>query len=160
MAYSVGMKGQVKITTANEEHAESISKVVCDAIRRVNANDYPAAEIERLVGNFSTLHVLEFFKNRLIIVALTDDEIVGTGSLQDSELKTIFVAPDLHRKGIGTNLVGELEKAAFERGLRELTVSSSLSAIKFYSSLGYIEQGRKFFGDEETAVMVKTTISP
>ncbi|KIC41904.1 hypothetical protein RA27_00355 [Ruegeria sp. ANG-R] len=154
------MTGQIKFVAANEEHAEGISKVICDAIRRVNAEDYPAAEIGRLVSNFSTFHVLDFLKKRLTIVALSDNEVVGTGSLQDYELKSLFVTPDLHRRGIGSTLVAELEKAASERGLRELKVSSSLSAIKFYSSLGYVEESRQFFGEEETVVMVKTKISP
>ncbi|MEM7291151.1 MAG: GNAT family N-acetyltransferase, partial [Pseudomonadota bacterium] len=124
------------------------------------AKDYPPTEIDRLVGNFLTSHVLEFLKQRLTFVVLIDEKIVGTGSLQDSEIKSVFVSPDLHRKGIGSILVGELERAASEQGSRKLTVSSSLSAVKFYSSLGYVEQSRRFFGDEETVVMVKSKILP
>ncbi|MTI01505.1 GNAT family N-acetyltransferase [Roseibium sp. RKSG952] len=81
----------------------------------------------RYVRNFSTSHDLGSFKNRLIIVVLSDEEVISTGSPQGFKLNTVFVASDLRRKRIGSNLAGKLKKVAFERGLRELTVSSSSS---------------------------------
>lgn len=153
------MEPLIEVHIANDVHAEGISRVICDAIRTVNVRDYPAAEIERLVGNFTTSCVLEFLKQRLTFVVLFNEKVVGTGSLQGSELKSLFVSPELHRKGIGGTLVSELEKVAAERGLKQLSVSSSLSAVSFYSSLGYIEKSREFFGDEETVTMTKSIVS-
>ncbi|MDA7966804.1 GNAT family N-acetyltransferase [Ruegeria sp.] len=152
------MEPFIEVSIANEVHAEGISKVICDAIRTVNARDYPAAEIDRLVGNFTTSCVLEFLKQRLTLVALSNEKVVGTGSLQGSELKSLFVSPKLHRKGIGGILVSELEKVAAKQGLRQLSVSSSLSAVSFYSSLGYAEKSREFYGDEETVSMTKSIV--
>lgn len=149
------MRTQIKLRVAGEEHAEAIGKVVREAIRRVNAKDYPPQEIDRLVSNFSTLDILAFLKERLTLVAVHDDTVVGTGALQGSEIKSVFVSPDLHRKGIGSLLLRELERAASKRGLKELIVSSSLAGVKFYSALGYLEERRNFFGDEETVLMTK-----
>lgn len=156
--YLAAMRTQIKVTTAGEQHAEAIGRVVRDAIRKVNAKDYPPEEIDRLVGNFSTSNILEFLKQRLTIVAMYDDVVVGTGALQGSEIKSVFVSPELHRRGVGRMLLEELEHAASKRGLQELVVSSSLSAVEFYSALGYVEQNRKFFGEEETVVMTKAAI--
>ncbi|MEX0318370.1 MAG: GNAT family N-acetyltransferase [Ruegeria sp.] len=154
------MRTQIEVITASEEHAEGIGKVVRDAIRRVNAKDYPPHEINRLVSNFSTSNILDFLKQRLTIVAMHDNVVAGTGALQGPEIKSVFVSPDLHRRGVGSVLLGELERVASKRGVQELVVSSSLSAVKFYSALGYVEQSRKFFGEEETVVMIKSAISP
>lgn len=152
------MRTQIEVKKAGEEHAEAIGKVARDAIRRVNAKDYPPEEIDRLVSNFSTSDILDFLKQRLTIVAMHDDVVVGTGALQGSEIKSVFVSPDLQRRGVGSLLLRELEQAASKRGLQELVVSSSLSAVKFYSALGYVEQSRKFFGEEETVVMSEAPI--
>ena len=153
------MEPLVEVSIAKEAHAEGISRVICDAIRTVNSRDYPAAEIDRLVGNFTASRVREFLKQRLTFVALFNEEVVGTGSLQGSELKSLFVSPELLRKGVGGTLVSELENVAAEQGLRQLSVSSSLSAVSFYSSLGYVEKSREFYGDEETVSMTKSIVS-
>lgn len=137
----------------------SPNRTFASASQMARLRRYPAAEIERLVGNYTTSCVLEFLKQRLTFVVLFNEKVVGTGSLQGSELKSLFVSPELHRKGIGGTLVSELEKVAAERGLKQLSVSSSLSAVSFYSSLGYIEKSREFFGDEETVTMTKSIVS-
>jgi len=154
------MRTQIEVKAASKEHAEGIGKVARDAIRRANAKDYPPHEIDRLVSNFSTSSILDFLKQRLTFVALHENTVVGTGALQGSEIKSVFVSPDLHRRGVGRVLMEELERAASQKGVKELMVSSSLSAVKFYSALGYVEQNRKFFGEEETVVMIKSAIQP
>lgn len=147
---------QIEICLATDGQAADISHVICDAIRNVNAKDYPPAEIDRLIRSFSTSRVVEFMQERMTYLALLDGVVVGTGSLQGTEIKSVFVASNHHRRGIGAALMGALERAAVKNGLHELAVFSSLSAIRFYSSLGYAEQRRRFYGDEETAVMVKS----
>lgn len=149
------MRDVIAVRSAAAEHAESISRVICDAIRQVNAMDYPPAEIDRLIANFSTSKVLQFLGQRQTLVAIADGVVVGTGALQGDEIKSVFVAPHLHRKGVGRVLVKELEKIAVGRGKTSLTVSSSLTATSFYSALGYIEKARQFYGDEETVIMSK-----
>jgi len=39
----------IEVSIANKVHAGDTNKVICDAIRTVNARDYPAAEIDCLV---------------------------------------------------------------------------------------------------------------
>ena len=99
------METQIEVNTANREHADGISKVICEAIRRLNAKDYPLAEIDRLVGDFTTSRNLEFLELPLTLIAMSGGEFVGTGSLQGSELKSVFISPDLHRRGIRRILV-------------------------------------------------------
>ena len=153
--YNLNMNDETAIQLASPEHAEGISRVICDTLRRVNAKDYPAKEIDRLIELFSTARVLEFLEKRFTLVALDDGMVIGTGALQESEIKSVFVTSEMHRKGVGTALVKKLESIARGRNKRTLTVSSSLTAVSFYSSLGYREEARKFYGDEETVLMTK-----
>ncbi|MGP1253438.1 MAG: GNAT family N-acetyltransferase [Kiloniellales bacterium] len=158
--YNLNMNDGTAIHLASPEHAEGISRLICDTLRRINAKDYPAKEIDRLVNGFSTARVLEFLEKRFTLVALDDGLVIGTGALQEAEIKSVFVLPELHRKGVGTALVKELERIARGRDKRTLTVSSSLTAIGFYYSLGYREEARKFYGDEETVLMTKAIWQP
>ncbi len=153
--YGLQMSDEYILTPAKTEHAEGIGRVIRDAIERINASDYPPAEINRLLRNFTTENVAALLEHRLTLVALVGEEIVGTGAIQGAEIKSVFVSPDWHRKGIGYALVCELEEMAASRGIETLEVSSSLFARQFYSALGYIEKSRNFFGDEETVHMTK-----
>ena len=151
------MQMSVKYTLkpAKTEHAESIGTVIRDAIASVNSKDYPPAEIKRLLQNFKTENVAALLAHRQTLIALVGEKVIGTGALQGTEVKSVFVSPDWHRMGIGSALVCEIEKIAANQGIETLEVSSSLSATQFYSASGYIERSRSFFGDEETVLMTK-----
>lgn len=153
------MRDSYKLTSAKAEHAEAIATVIRDAIERVNAKNYPPAEIRRLLQNFTKEKVAALLQQRQTLVAHIGDEVVGTGAVQGSELKSVFVVPDWHRSGIGSALVCALEEIAARNGIETVEVSSSLSATRFYTAMGYIETSRNFFGDEETVRMTKTIAS-
>jgi histone acetyltransferase (RNA polymerase elongator complex component) len=61
--------------------------------------------------------------------------------------------PDKQTKGMGSMLMGAVERAAAEAGLVSLTVPSSLTAEGFYARLGYVLVDYEFFGEEKTAIM-------
>lgn len=149
------MSDNYTLKSATTEHAEGVGGVIRDAIERVNAKDYPPAVIDRLLQNFTTEKVAALLQQRQTLVALVGDEIVGTGAIQGAEVKSVFVAPDWHRKGIGSSIVCELEKVAVRHGIETLKVSSSLTATQFYLALGYVEKSRIYFGSEETVLMTK-----
>lgn len=146
------------IRNASPEQAQGISQVICDAIAQVNSRDYPPDEITRLIDNFSAENVASLMKCRQTLVAEVDGAIVGTVALQGSQIKSLFVSPLHQRQGIGTALMAEVERLAVEAGLAEVSLSSSLSAFKFYELLGYVEGERLFFGEEETVEMSKNIL--
>lgn len=149
------MDSEVTLQTATVEHADGISVVICEAIMQINAKDYPPSEVERLMLNFTSDKVLELMSKRQTLVAMSDGIVIGTGALQGTEVKSVFVSPDWNGKGVGTALMTELEGHAARNGRTRLDVSSSLSATDFYEALGYVETARKFYGDEETVMMSK-----
>ncbi|GAB5445898.1 GNAT family N-acetyltransferase [Gymnodinialimonas sp.] len=149
------MRDDYILKPATTQHADGISRVIRDAIARVNAKDYPPAEIDRLLQNFTAERVLQLLGQRQTLVALAGDDIIGTGALHGAEVKSVFVAPDWHRRGVATALVRELERIAKRQGTQTLEVSSSLSATAFYTAMGFQETSRSFYGDEETVLMSK-----
>jgi len=48
-------------------------------------------------------------------VASKDERILGTASLKDNVISALFVNPNFHGKGIGTELMNYVESAARKR---------------------------------------------
>jgi len=127
------------------EDAEAVSNLIRRNLLEVNSKDYSQKEIERLHRSFSPKKVISLSNKRDMIVAEEKGEIFGTASLgnygTDDEpewtLYTVFVLPEYHNRGIGKNLVKEVEKMAVEKGGVELTVPASITAHDFYINLGY-----------------------
>lgn len=149
------MDSEVTLQTATIEHADGISVVIRAAIKQINAKDYPPSEVERLMLNFTSEKVLELMGKRQTLVAISDGIVIGTGALQGTEVKSVFVSPYWNGRGVGTALMRELEEHAARHGQTSLVVSSSLSATGFYEALGYVETARKIYRDEETVMMSK-----
>lgn len=94
------------IRQANSDDAEAISQVIVAAVRESNGKDYPASVIESVAANFMPERVIELLEQRLVFVALLDDKIVGTGALDGNAVRSLFVAPQQQRKGIGLAFMG------------------------------------------------------
>ncbi|WP_448680076.1 GNAT family N-acetyltransferase [Pseudomonas nicosulfuronedens] len=143
------------IRQAHSDDAEAISQVIVAAVRESNGTDYPASVIESVVMNFAPERVIELLEQRLVFVALMDGKIVGTGALDGNAVRSLFVAPQQQRNGIGQALMARIEKAALARGVEVLLVPSSLTAEHFYTCLGYRVLREQLHGEERTLIMTK-----
>ena len=143
------------IRQACSDDAKAISQVIVAAVRESNGQDYPARVIESVMAHFMPERVIELLEQRLVFVALLDDKIVGTGALDGDAVRSLFVAPQQQRKGIGQALMDRIEKAALERGIEALLVPSSLTAESFYARLGYRVLREQLHGEERTVIMTK-----
>lgn len=83
-------------------------------------------------------------KNQLLVVAEQMDRVSGVLAVRNvNHISLLFVAPECHRRGIGTLLVGkalELMKGATP-DLATVTVNSSTYAVPFYAELGFQVKG-------------------
>jgi len=79
-------------------------------------------------------------KNSLL-VAVNGDVIVGVGSVTDTgEITLNYVLPEARFQGISHALLKALESGAIERGNTKCTLTSTVTARRFYLSAGYSEQ--------------------
>lgn len=152
------MKYQIR--RATPEDAAGISRVIIAALRQTNAADYDAATIARVEQSFSEAGIAGLLEKRLIFVAADHDEVVATASLEDDVVRSVFVAPEYQRSGIGEQLMLAVENEALMRGSQRLRVPSSITAQGFYTRLGYSKVGDEYHGDERTIIMEKRLIEP
>lgn len=138
------------IRTAHHKDAEG---VIILALRETNARDYSKAVIARVEQSFSPVAVTDFLMRRLVLVAVDQDSIVGTASLDDRVVRTVFVDPRYQGRGIGRALMAEIERAAVEKGITVLAVPSSVTAEPFYAKLGFTTVRDSYHGEKRTIVM-------
>jgi len=147
--------------TIRETHsndAKAISQVIVAAVRESNGQNYAASIIESVVTNFTPERVIELLGQRLVFVALLGDKIVGTGALDGNTVRSLFIAPQQQRKGIGKALMRRVEETALQHGIETLLVPSSLTAESFYARLGYCLLREQLHGEERTLIMTKPLI--
>jgi predicted N-acetyltransferase YhbS len=148
------------VRAATLDDVPAVSRVILEALRRSNAKDYSPEVISRVETSFSPSALLNLFQQREVFVAVHDQRIVGTASLDRRAVRTMFVTPEIQRQGVGRRLMEAVEGAARKAGIDVLAVPSSVTAEQFYAKLGYEAVRDSFYGDERTIIMervLKTT---
>jgi putative acetyltransferase len=148
MGYDRTMNRQIVVREMRSADARAFLEVHHAAVRGTAVVDYPLNVIEAWaptpVTNEAVKQVRSNRDNEYRFIGEIDREIVGIGALvlESSELRACYVAPAAGRKGIGSALVHEIERAARERGLSMLELDSSITAEAFYRKHGYEERER------------------
>jgi GNAT superfamily N-acetyltransferase len=125
--------------------ATALSTIICRCLREVNSVDYSSAVIEELAKSFTPEKIARFPEERSVFVAEFGGTAIGTASLardnRTTEEKyvclTVFVLPDHQGTGVGKALMKTVECAARGKGADNLQVPSSITALPFYTKLGY-----------------------
>ena len=151
---------ECNIRPAVEDDADEISAVILRTLRETNAKDYAREIIERIEHSFSPSAVLQLIAKRTVFVAVIGSRVVGTASLDESVVRTVFVAPDAQDQGIGKRMMAEVERIARERNIPSLTVPSSVTAEPFYARLGFKAVRDSYYGDERTIIMERSLNEP
>jgi N-acetylglutamate synthase-like GNAT family acetyltransferase len=89
-------------------------------------------------------HIFKDVRAGCMIVLEDDGKIVGTGAVNDGEIKRVFVEPALQGKGFGKLIMQKLEERAVLDGLDVVRLDASLTSRKFYDLLGYITIRKAF----------------
>jgi N-acetylglutamate synthase-like GNAT family acetyltransferase len=116
---------------------ETVSKLIRTALNDINSKDYSPSVINNLGNYYSPIAILEMLHDRMIYVACLDNQIVGTVSLKDNSILTLFVESTKLNRGIGTLLMTHVESIARKKGYQSVTVVSSLTAYPFYRKIGF-----------------------
>jgi len=120
--------------------AAASSRIIRSCFDKVN--NYPATTTEKLKKSNTARGLREKSLKRTFYVAEDEDGILGIAGFQDDEVKTVFVKPGEHGRGVGRKLMGKVLAEMGTKGHRTLTVFSSPEAEGFYERFGF-EKVRK-----------------
>jgi putative acetyltransferase len=140
--------GDLIVRMARISDARGILEAHYSAVHETAAGDYPLEVRNAWQTPVTPERVDQYLKhglpNETTVVAEVDGEIAGFGVIvgSNNELRAVYVAAKFGRRGVGSAVLGELERIAKEQGCRELHMDSSLTAAPFYTHHGYREKGR------------------
>jgi GNAT superfamily N-acetyltransferase len=143
-----------------------VSNIIQRNLVEVNSRDYPEDIIRSLVEYFGPENILKNAQSQYTLVAIQDGEVVGTASLANfgsAESPSyyavaVFVLPELHGQGIGTQLIEAVESKAWALEAEKITVRASITAKGFYKKLGYQFRDGEVLDDHQNYVMEKKRV--
>jgi ribosomal protein S18 acetylase RimI-like enzyme len=85
---------------------------------------------------------MKSIRGKEFFVAEEDAIILGFSVLnqESAVVEAVYVSPAAGRRGIGLELLKELEERARALGLGTLRLNASLNAVLFYKRAGYVAQ--------------------
>jgi len=134
----------VRIRDARQDDIDEFKEVVSSSVTELCKGYYTPVQLEALLGQYPGRDVYtKWLKDRVLIVAIDENDIVGFAQFDPSlsSIEAVHVSPKHAGRGIGRNLVNEIEKKARSLGICKVTVDSSLNAVAFYSKCGYLRKG-------------------
>ncbi|MFB6100886.1 MAG: GNAT family N-acetyltransferase [Candidatus Nanohalobium sp.] len=141
----------MKIRKYRESDAEEKHELHMKTIREVASPDYSDTQIDAWT-TFDPDNATDEDKTERWI-AVEDDKIVGFGDYvpEEEEITGIYVHPGYLRKGIASRLLEKVEEDARERGIKKLSLVSTVTAKEFYEEHGYSVLGSMMYetGGEE-----------
>ena len=127
----------IEIREFRDQDALEVSNLIRKTLSEENSKYYPNSVITFMVNEYTPKFLVKLSKVREFFVAIEKSNIIGTVSLFQDYIGTVFINPDYHGKGIGTKLMAKIENLAKERKIEELRLNSSINAVAFYEKLGY-----------------------
>lgn len=126
--------------------AKEVAELIKRNLLEITSQYYAPEYVASLITHHSPMQLLQNAETQYIFVAIENGKTVGTGSLANFGTPqtpsyygtAIFVALELHRKGIGRQIMLKVEEKALELGADKITVRAAVNARQFYEKLGYI----------------------
>ena len=136
------MTAPVTIREAQSGDAEAATDVLRRSIVELGVLDH-RNDPERLASWLSNKQPDVFRSwvsdpNNKVFVALRDGAIVGVGSVtRDGYIGLNYVAPEARFAGVSRSMLAHLENEARRSGLARVFLTSTVTARRFYESVGY-----------------------
>lgn len=127
----------MRVRKFKKEDARKVSNLIRKCLSEVNSKNYSKKVIEFMCNHFTPTKLIQNSKERNVFVAVENKKILGTASLTDDVILTVFVNPNFHGKGIGSKLMDTVEDLAKKNGYKTVKLPSSLTSFEFYKRRGY-----------------------
>jgi len=129
----------------NEGQASGLSKLIYRNLLEINSKYYPADTINYLLYQFTKEMIIANSKKQHIYVAIINGDIVGTGGLANFGNEeepmyfavAMFIKPELHGNGIGTQILHRIEEKAKGLGANRIFLRAAKGSEEFYKKQGY-----------------------
>jgi len=126
----------MRIRKFKDSDSKKVSYIIRKCIKKIYPGFYPKKVVDFYYKRNTPKIVRDRSKKRQYYVMVEDNCIVGIMGLQNNEIRTSYVNPRYHRKGVGKRLLNHLENIS-KKKYKKLIVHSSEPAIEFYKKCGF-----------------------
>ncbi len=127
---------EMTVRLFQSEDAQHCSFLMQDHFRN-EANNLPDEVRAQIADARTTEYVQQIITDRIIAVAIVNDEIVGMGGLKENEIRHMYVRAGFKGRGIGSKILAFLEREAYYNGISSLIVNSVTHSKHFYVKNGF-----------------------
>lgn len=121
------------------EDAEEISRIIKECFNKLDIGKHTKEGIALQIEYNNPKHLIENSKNFIYFVAEIDGKPVGICGLDQAKIRTLFIDPHCHNKGIGKVLLLRILREAKSKGVKKLITWSTFYAVPFYTKFGFRE---------------------
>ncbi len=130
----------MKIRTYEIGDTEAIIQLFYDTVHEVNIRDYTQEQVDTWAPtNMDTDFWADSLRRKYTYVAEEGTEIIGFGELEDNgHIDRFYCHKDFQGKGVGSQLLQQIESKAWSLGIQRLFVEASITAKPFFEKRGFI----------------------
>lgn len=155
---------KIEIRDAEPQDAEGITNVLYKAWLATYPNEEIGITAEDIAETYKDAFTKEKIKsqqeqiantpeNQKQVVAKSGDLVVGVARMirngDNNQLRTIYVLPDFHNRGIGTKLWEEVKKFAVpDKDIIVQVATYNQKALAFYKKLGFVDTGKRWSNEK------------
>jgi putative acetyltransferase len=119
------------------KYFNDVHDLILSTIDILNSKDYSPETIKIMKAWQNEESLKKKFSEGTYFLALDGSKVVGVGGLVKDEVSTMFVLSSYNNLGIGTRILNLIELKAIEKGIKKLSLGSTISAHDFYTKCGY-----------------------
>lgn len=123
--------------TAKPEDIKTLKRLIYETIDACYSDIYPCEAVDYFKEYHNTENILNDILKGYCLILTCGKEIIGTGTLLDSNARKVFIKTLYQKVGFGKRIMHGFEDKAVEEGVRMLDLDASLVAYPFYRALGY-----------------------
>ena len=140
----VGENMDIEIRAARAEEWDDAMALAYAVFLKYESKEYGIEGTEAFLNFISDelLYKLFLQGHYKLIVAISDDKIIGVASLRNgTHLSLLFVDEKYHRRGIARAMLYKFKDYLLGEGENRITVNASPYATEFYHKLGFADEG-------------------
>ena len=135
----------MKIREYCPKDCEQTAKLFYDTVHTINAKDYTEIQINAWAP--SDINMISWnnrLSNNHTVVAEKDNIIIGFGDIDNAGyFDCLYTHKDYQKMGVATLIADNIEKYIYNKGIKTITTSASITAKPFFEKRGYIVQKKQ-----------------
>jgi N-acetylglutamate synthase-like GNAT family acetyltransferase len=130
----------MKVRNYEIEDTEQIIKLFYETVHEVNIQDYTKAQVDAWAPVDSDReNWVKSLSKKFTFVATEGETIVGFGELEtNGHIDRFYCHKDFQRKGVGRQILEQIEAKAKELGLKSIFTEASITAKPFFENQNFV----------------------